>query len=181
MAKIVSKPIFKIYSNLIKQVIKDLGESVQLYHDPSVADCPNCHYDRVAKQSKNIYDASFTVPETVLGTLITPQSFTRGRCPVCKGEGKLYSYIPINLQALVKWQPNDSEMERSPAGDEGFNVVRVKARKSYYEKMRDCNYAVIDGVRCELIRPPIFRGLGKQDEIVVAYFEAVEVGKSVKD
>ena len=181
MAKIVTKPVFRMYKDLMCQVIKDLGESVLLYYDPDIADCPNCHYDRVTKKSKNVFDSSFIAPVTIFGTLISPQPFTRGRCPVCTGEGKLYSYTPITVQGLVKWQPNDSEMERTVAGDEGYNIVRVKARKTYYEKIRDCKYAIIDGTKCEIIRPPIFRGLGKQDEVIVAYFEAVETGKSVKE
>ena len=181
MAKIVTKPVFRIYKDLMRQVIKDLGQSVSLYHDPDVADCPNCIWDRVSKKSKNIFDSSFVTPVTIFETLISPQSFTRGRCPVCKGEGKLYNYTPIIVQALVKWDPGKSDSERTVAGVEGFNVVRIKARKTYYEKIRDCNYAIIDGVRSELVKPPILRGLGKQDEVVVAYFEAVEVGKSVKE
>jgi len=181
MGKIVTKSIQRTYRNLIKQVVKDLGEAIQLYYDPEETFCPNCLWDVVSGKSKGIYNTSFVTPVTIYGKVVNPKVFSRARCPVCLGEGKLLNYTPIVVQALVKWAPADSEMERTVAGDEGRNIVRVKARKSYYIRLRDCRYAIIDGVRCELIRPPTLRGLGKTDEIVVAYFEAVEVGKSVKE
>lgn len=181
MGKIVTSSIKKIYKDLVKQVIKDLGEPVYLYYDPEVARCPNCFWDAATGKSKNVYDTSFVTPIVVLGNTIVPVPFLRGRCPVCRGEGSLFSYIPVVMKALVKWQPADSELVRTVAGDEGSNIVRVKASKSYYIKVRDAKYALIDGVRCELVRPPILRGLGKDDQMVVAFFQAVEVGKSTKD
>lgn len=180
MGKIVTKSIQRTYRSLIKQTIKDLGEAVQLYYGPEEIFCPNCYFDTVSGKSKGIFNTSFITPITIYGVVINPKSFSRGRCPICLGEGKLLDYTPIVVQALVKWAPTDSEMERTVAGDEGKNIVRVKARKSYYVRIRDCKYAMIDGVRCELFKPPTLRGLGKNDEIVVAYFEAVEVGKGVK-
>lgn len=181
MGKIVTNAIKKTYKNLVKQVIKDLGESIQLYYAPVETACPNCYWDPVNKQSKNVYNSSFIAPVVIYDVTINPQSFTRGRCPVCKGAGILYSFTPIVVKALVKWSPEDSEMEYSVAGKEGMNIVRVKARKTYYVKIRDCNYAMIDGVKCELLKPPVFRGLGKDDEMVVAFFGSVEPGKSVKE
>ena len=181
MGKIVTKSIKRVYKDLIKQVIKDLGEPILVYGSPDTADCPQCLYDRVTGKSKNISDDTFTTPVTIFGNIITPQPFTRGRCPVCKGEGKLFDYSPKTVRAIVKWRIEDSEMERMVVGDEGSNLARVKARSSFYDTIRDCEYATIDGVKCVLVKPPVLRGLGQQDELVIAYFQAVESGGSVKD
>ena len=181
MGTIVTNAIRKIYRDLIKDVVKDLGESIYVYGPPEEADCPNCLYDLTTGQSKNVFDTTFVSAVTIFDKLISPKSFTRGRCPVCKGKGKLYNRAPSNIRALVKWRSEDGDMEHTPAGVEGSNIVRVKARRSSYERLRDCEYAVIDGVKCLLVKPPVFRGLGKQDELVVAYFQAVDVGHSVKE
>lgn len=180
MGTIVTNAIRKIYRDLIKDVVKDLGESIYVYGAPEEEDCPNCLFDLSTGLSKNVFDSSFVTPVILFGETINPTSFSRGRCPICKGKGKLYNRTPSNIRALVKWRVEDSDMEQTPAGAEGSNLVRIKARKSSYVRIRDCEYAVIDGVRCELVKPPVFRGLGKQDELVVAYFQAVGVGHSVK-
>lgn len=180
MGKIVTSAIRKTYRDLIKDVVKDLGESIFVYGAPTKTDCPNCFSDLVTGKSKNVFDSSFVAPVIIFEVVITPTSFTRGRCPVCRGEGNLTSVIPANVQALVKWNPSDSELEKTPVGFEGKNIVRIKARKTHYTRLRDCEYALIDGVRCALSSPPVFRGLGKQDELVVAFFQAAEVGHNVK-
>jgi len=181
MGKIVTKAIKRVYKDLIKQVIKDLGEPILIYGTPEVADCPDCLFDRVTGKSKNIFDSSFVAPTTIFDVVINPQSFTNGRCPVCKGEGRLFDYTPKTVRAIVKWRIEDSEMERMVAGDEGSNLVRIKAKKSFYETIRDCEYAMIDGVKCVLVKPPVIRGLGQQDELVIAYLQAVSVGGSIKE
>ncbi len=180
MAKIVTKAIRKTYKTLIKQVIADLGEPISVYGTPEEADCPNCHYDRVTKKSKNIFDAAFVTPTTIFDVLITPQSFNRGRCPVCSGDGKLFNLAPKIVRGIVKWLSKDSEMENTVAGKEGSSLARVKSRLSSYTLLRDCQHATIDGVRCELTEPPRIRGLGQQDELVISFFQAVEVGHNIK-
>lgn len=181
MAKIVTNAIRKTYKDLIKQVIADLGESIFVYGPPEEEDCPNCLSDLVTGESKNIYDSSFTTPVTIFGQTVSPQPFNRGRCPICKGVGKLKDYSPVTVRALVKWRVENGDMENTPVGIEGQNLVRIKARSTYYDTIRDAEYVIIDGVRCELYQPPVFRGLGQQDEMVVAFFKAVEPGHSVKE
>jgi len=180
MAKIVTGAIRRIYKNLIKDVVKDLGESVLVYGAPDSEDCPNCLRDLVTGTSKGVFDSTFVVSVVIFDVTITPQAFTRGRCPVCKGDGFLFSRTATIVRALVKWNPQDGELENTPAGVEGQNIVRIKARSSNYAVIRDNEYVTIDGVKCELVKPPVYRGLGAQDELVVAFFKAVQVGKNVK-
>lgn len=181
MAKIVTNAIRKTYKDLIKQVISDLGESIFVYGAPDIEDCPNCLHDLVTGESKNIYDSNFITPVTIFGNIINPQSFARGRCPVCKGQGSLKDYSPTTVRALVKWKVEKGDLENTPIGIEGQNLVRIKTRSTHYTTIRDAEYIMIDGVRCELYQPPVYRGLGKQDEMVVAFFRSVEPGHSVKE
>jgi len=181
MGKIVTNAIRKTYKNLIKSVVKDLGETILVYGAPEKTMCPNCFQDLVTGKSKNVFRDTFITPVVIYGVTINPQAFTRGRCPVCKGEGYLTYVVPTIVKALVKWNPKDGELSRTPVGIEGSNIVRIKARRSYYEAIRDSVYATIDGVRCVLSSPPVYRGLGAQDELVVAFFQSVSPGFSVKE
>jgi hypothetical protein len=181
MAKIVTNPIRRTYRRLIRQVIKDLGKTVYVYPNPETYDCPQCLHDLVTGESKNISNPNFITPVVIFGETISPQPFTRGRCPVCKGKGHLSHYTPVIVQALVKWPIEDGDIENTPAGIEGSNLTRIKARSTYYQTVRDAEYFIVDGVRCELFQPPVIRGLGKQEEMVVAFLKASDPGHSVKE
>jgi hypothetical protein len=55
------------------------------------------------------------------------------------------------------------------AGKESDTIVRLKTDPCYYDLIRTSKYAVIDGQKCELVEPPILRGLGSQ-KVLVALF-----------
>ena len=59
MPVIVGPPIKKIYVELIKQAIADLGRQVSIYLPPEEADCPNCIWSPTEKTSTNKFDTSF--------------------------------------------------------------------------------------------------------------------------
>jgi hypothetical protein len=181
MAKIVTNPIRRTYRRLIRQVIKDLGKTIYVYGTPEKVDCPQCLNDVVTGESKNISNPNFITPVVIFSQTITPQPFTRGRCPVWKGKGHLSNYTPTIVQALVKWPVEEGDMENTPVGIEGDSIVRIKSRATYYESIRDAEYFIVDGVRCELFRPPTTRGLGKQTEMTVAFLRAVGVGHSISE
>jgi len=141
----------------------------------------NCIYDRINKKSSGKFDTSFTSPVVIFGNTINPIPFSRGRCPVCFGEGHLEKEKVRNVKALVKWNPGGAEdLEVLPVGREGKAVVRIKILRTDFDVVKNATYFLIDGVRCELIKPPTIRGLGKQEELVVAFLQEVEPGKDVK-
>ena len=181
MGKIVTPPIRKIYKELIKQVIEDLHKPIVAYMPPEKVDCPNCHWDSQNQKSSGVFDNSFVSPVIIFGQTINPQSFTRGRCPVCFGLGYLKQDIVKNLKALVKWNPRTADViERTPAGRESSPIVRIKTSRDDFDVVISAEYFLIDGVKCELNEPPTIRGLGTQEELVVAFLISVEPGNDVK-
>ncbi len=177
---IVTPAIRKRYKDVIKEVVEDLHKPVLIYLEPDKEDCPNCVYDFVNKKSSGKFQSSFTVPVVIFGNTVSPASFTRSRCPVCFGVGYLEQEVERHVKALVRWNPTIKDLDILPVGREGKAVVRIKVLRSEYDLVVGAQYFLIDGVRCERIRPLTIRGLGTQEELVVALLQEVEVGSAVK-
>lgn len=178
---IVTPSIRKTYKDLIKQVVEDLHKPIIVYLPPEKTDCVNCIWDSINQRSSGQFDSSFTSPVVIFGNTINPQNFTRGRCPVCYGVGYLEQESKRNVKALVKWNPQGAEdLQILPVGREGAAVVRIKILRSDFDVVNSAIYYLIDGVRCELVQPPTIRGLGTQEELVVAYLQEIEPGRDVK-
>lgn len=181
MITIVTPAIRKIYKDLIKQVVEDLHKPIFVFSPPLKEDCPNCFWDPINKVSSGKFQTSFVTPVVIFDNTINPVSFTRGRCPVCYGIGYLKDEIRRNVKALVKWNPNGSDdLEILPVGREGHAIVRIKVLRSDFDLINDAVSFQIDGVRCETLQPPTIRGLGTQEELVIAFLQEVEPGKDVK-
>jgi hypothetical protein len=181
MPVIVTPAIRKIYKDLIKQVVEDLHKPILVFSPPGKEDCPNCVYDFVNKTSSGNFQTSFVAPVVIFGNTIDPASFTRGRCPVCYGDGHIENEIKRNVKALVKWNPGSADdLESLPVGREGKSVVRIKVLRADFDLINDAISFTVDGVRCEMIKPPTIRGLGTQEELVIAFLQEVEPGKDVK-
>ncbi len=181
MTKIVTPGIRKTYKGLIRQVVEDLNKPILAHMPPEKADCPNCVWDSINKKSSGTFQSSFVAPVTIFDAVITPASFTMGRCPVCRGVGFLSKAITRNLKALVKWNPKGADnLEITAVGREGAPVVRIKVLRPDFLTVVNAESFTVDGVRCELDAPPTIRGLGTQEELVVAFLLATEVGSDVK-
>jgi len=178
---IVTPAIRKIYRDLIKEVVEDLHKPILISLPPAKEDCPNCIWDSINRRSSGKFDASFVTPVVIFGNTITPTSFSRGRCPICAAVGYLEELTERNVKALVRWNPGAAEdIEYTPVGREGKSVVRIKVLRSDFDLVRTAVSFLVDGVRCELLRPPTIRGLGIQEELVVAYLLEVEPGTNIK-
>lgn len=178
---IVTPSIRKIYKDLIKAVVEDLHKPILVFPPPDKEDCPNCFYDSINKTSSGRFVDSFVTPVVVFGETISPISFTRSRCPVCRGAGHLEQEIKRNVKALVKWNPTTAgDLESLPIGREGAAVVRIKVLRADFTLVDAAEHFLIDGVKCEVLRPATIRGLGTQEELVIVYLQEVEPGKSVK-
>lgn len=176
----LNKEIKKVYSAAIEEV----GEPICLYLPPvNKQDCPNCINTYSIGESLNIYDSTFTSPTEIFGSTITPTPFTRGRCPVCSAKGYLEQENIKRVKAIVRWNPSGAgdasgSMDYTPAGVEGFNNVLVKTAKCYYGSLRDCEKAIISGVECKLLVPPVLRHLKTTDIVAIAFFSSTDTGHS---
>jgi len=178
---IVTPAIRKLYHDLLTEVIEDLHKPITAHMPPIKADCPNCQYDTANKKSSGVYNNTFVAPVIIFGSTINPAPFTRGRCPVCHDIGFLTSQITKPLKALVRWNPKSaSDLEITPAGREGAPIVRIKVARPHYNTVMAAEYFTVDGMRCVLNEPATIRGLGTQEEMVIAFLLAVEVGSDVK-
>lgn len=175
----------KQIKNVYEEAIKEAGQPICLYLTPNKQDCPNC-ISNPDGSSLNRYDSSFVAPTEIFGETISPIPFTRGRCRVCRGKGYLEQEVIKRLIAIVRWNPSGAgdssgDLDYTPAGIEGFNNVLVKAHKCYYDNLRDCEKAVIDGVDCSLLVPPVLRGKGTTDVVAIAFFTSIGPGHSTNN
>jgi hypothetical protein len=179
----VPSGLSKEIRNKYAQIKNESSKVVFLYLEPNKTDCPNCYMTISSGASTNVFNASFVAPTTIYGNVITPISFTRGRCPVCSGKGVIEQENRVGIRSLVRWNPADGDgrLIVTVAGAEGTNVVQLKTSECYYENLRDCKYALVDNIKCELLSPPVMRSLSTQDVIVIAYLSSVNVGSSVRD
>lgn len=184
---LVPKRVQKNFAKTLQQVVKDLAQPfVIVQESPMFVDCPNCIWDSINKKSSNIFDASFTSPTTIFASTdqertISPVSFTMGRCPVCIGEGQLFTDKEVCIQAMVTLK-DLSRIEGGfmnlPAGKEGSNLVLIKTHACHYELLLNNHIFVIhEGVKCEKFRPPIVRGLGGEEAIAEMWLLTSEIGE----
>lgn len=177
---IVTPSIRKTYRDLIKTVVEDLHKPVLVFSPPLKEDCPNCKWDSINNASSGKFQDSFVLDVVIFGETISPTPFSRSRCPICYNVGYLIQEVRRNVKALVKWNPTAADdIESLPVGREGKAVVRIKVLRADYEIVNEALYMLVDGVKCEMIRAPTVRGLGTQEELIIAYLLEVEPGKDV--
>ena len=183
---LISKKMKKQYKQAIQQVVTDLSEPLTIVQEsPMFVDCPNDIWDSINRKSSNFFDSSFTSPVTIFqGTdqerIITPIPFTSGRCPVCLGEGQLFTNKEICINALVNYLDSGSllEFQSTAAGKEGVNMLRVKVLACHYDLIaRNEIFVVHNNIKCEKYRPPFVRGLGGDEAICEVIFQTTEAGQ----
>jgi hypothetical protein len=185
--QLVPKSVKKQFKKLTQRLVLDLAQSLRIIQEsPSFVDCPNCVWDGINKKSSNIYQSSFTTPITIFaGTdqsrLISPISFTEGRCPVCIGEGQLFTTKEICIPAMVNFLGRDERGARFldlPAGKEGVNFMVVKTIACHYELLLNNEVFIVhNNVKCEKAQPPFVRGLGGEEAVVEMVLQTTEAGQ----
>ena len=175
------------YKKLIQQLVLDLSTQMGIVQEsPLYVDCPNCIWDSINKKSSNVYDSSFTVAEVIFaGTseerTITPISFTYGRCPVCLGEGQLFTKKEIYIPAMVNYLSAADRGGRYfdlPVGKEGVNFMIVKTLACHYHLLANNSIFVVhDNVKCEKYQPPFMRGLGGEEAVCEMMLQTTEAGE----
>ena len=126
-------------------------------------ECPNCYYDKVNRTSSGICKSS---PGDT-------NYFTVGRCPVCNGKGVLVTTRKRCIDGIVIWNPSGDKINTltfTEAGYEGASRVEIKTEPCHLNLIKNCKYAVIDGVKCKLSNPPMIRGIGQKDILIALFF-----------
>ena len=145
------------------RVVDGLGRRIVVYLPDLESECPNCYYDKVNRRSSGICTAAPT----------SPNYFTVGRCSVCLGKGVLTVSRRRCIDGIVIWNPSGSGMNGltfTESGFEGATKVEIKTDECHLDLIKQCKCVVIDGIRCKLSNPPIFRGIGEQHLLVAQFF-----------
>jgi hypothetical protein len=188
----VPRKVLTHHKKLVQQLVLDLSQDLTIVQEsPLFVDCPNCIWDSINKKSSNIFDASFTVPTTVFAATdqsraISPVSFTLGRCPVCIGEGQLFTNKEVCISAMVNFlSPSDDRgggFIQLAAGKEGKNTLLIKTLACHYELLLNNSiFMVQGGVKCEKFSPPIVRGLGGEDAVTECWLQTTETKQRTTD
>ena len=185
--KLVPTSIKKEYKSLIHQLVLDLSQPLCVVQEsPMFVDCPNCIWDSINKKSSNVFNASFVASVNVfVGTdqqrALTPISFTEGRCPVCIGEGQLFTKKEVCIPAMVNFIGRDERGARfidMAAGKEGVNFMVVKTLACNYELILNNEVFLLhNGVKCEKAQPPFVRGLGGEEAVCEVVLQTTEAGQ----
>jgi hypothetical protein len=190
--KLVPNSVKTQFKKLTQQLVLDLSGSLTIVQEsPMFVDCPNCIWDSINKKSSNVFDASFTSASTIFASTdqertISPVSFTGGRCPVCIGEGQLFTSKEICIPAMINFL-SAADFRRSgfvqmAAGKEGKNTLLVKTLACHYELLLNNEiFMVHNGVKCEKFTPPIVRGLGGVEAITECAMQTTDIGQRTTD
>jgi hypothetical protein len=185
--QLVPKSVKKQFKKLTQRLVLDLAQSFRIIQEsPSFVDCPNCVWDSINKKSSNIFQSSFTTPIIIFANTdqsraISPTSFTEGRCPVCIGEGQLFTIKEICIPAMVNFLSRDERGARFldlPAGKEGVNFMVVKTLACHYELLLNNEVFIVhNNVKCEKAQPPFVRGMGGEEAVVEMVLQTTEAGQ----
>lgn len=143
--------------------MEGLGRRIAIYLLPNESECPNCYYDKVNKTSSGVCKVS---PGN-------PNYFSVGRCPVCFGKGVLTVARRRCIDGMVIWNPSGggaNSLTFTEAGMEGATRVEIKTDVCNLDLIKECKYAIIDGIRCKLSNPPIIRGIGDKHILIAQFF-----------
>lgn len=163
------------YKKTILSVVNDLGRSVEIYKEPTKYECFNCYFDSLTGKSTN--KCKWTLAETIQkqneyessgGIGLRYKYFSRGRCPICRGNGYLETTRKTRITCKVTWSPkDDNDNLYTIVGKEGETVVELKTDPKYYNTFKNATKVFVDNVECKIAAPPIMRGLGNNSVLVI--------------
>ncbi len=173
--QLVPARIKKEFKKLTQQLVLDLSQPLTIVQESLMfVDCPNCIWDSINKKSSNIFDSSFVSSSIIFQSTdqertLTPISFTAGRCPVCLGEGQLFTNKEVCIPAMINYlsaADRGGRYSDLAAGKEAVNFMIVKTLACHYELLTNNQIFVVhNNVKCQKFSPPFLRGLGGEDAV----------------
>lgn len=194
MRKRISDKTKRKYKKRINSVIKDLGRPIEVFKQPAKHECLNCYYDKLTNTSTN--DCKWTVQEASQkqqeyidsgGIGLRYKFFSKGRCPVCKGQGYLVTIRKVWIDCKITWSPRNqgNDLTYTAAGVEGSTIVELKVDPKYYDTFKNCSSLRIDGIECKLSTIPVMRGLGNKSLMIITAFTtekpSIDRDEKIKD
>jgi len=146
-----------------KRLAKGLGRRIAVYRSDIESECPACYYDKVNRTSSGVSKLN---PGD-------PNYFVVGRCPVCNGRGVLITTRKRCIDGIIIWNPGGEKANNltfTEAGYEGATSVEIKIDPCHLSLIKSAKHLVIDGIRCKAMHPPLIRGLGGKDILIVRLF-----------
>jgi hypothetical protein len=187
MRPLVTKKMKQDYKKKIQQLVTDLSKDlIVVQQSPMFVDCPNCIWDSINKKSSNVFDSTFISSQTIFsGTseqrLLNPTSFTEGRCPVCIGDGQIFTNKEICIKAMVNFFSETGRrgsFMSEAAGKEGVSLVIIKTLPCNYELLLNNEVFFINtNVKLGKFKPPFLRGLGGEDAVCETLMQLVDEGQ----
>lgn len=182
--KLITNKIKNDFKRITQQIVSDLSQPfIIIQESPLFVDCPNCIWDSINKKSSNVFNAAFTVSSIIFaGTdqqrTISPVSFTAGRCPVCIGEGQLFTEKELCIPAMVNFMGAGDKYTDMSAGKEGVNFAVIKTLACFYNLLAQNEVFIIhQNIKCEKFKPPLVRGLGGAEAVVEMVVQTTEAGQ----
>ena len=156
-----------IFNDNMTDLITDIGKTIK--YDNGESDCFNCGFDRVRKQSNNIYNTS----DQDRAAEYNKEFQDGSTCGVCGGRGKIRTWG--SLTALVNWQAQnyvDHEQVQLSA-----RRAEIKVAYDNYETVRKAEFfqiPVVTGsyMECKKVSSPDGFGIGGR-KFMVFYVEAI--------
>ncbi len=185
--QLVPRSIKREFKKITQQLLLDLSQPLVIVQESNMfVDCPNCIWDSINKKSSNVFDASFVASDTIfLNTdqqrTISPASFTSGRCPICLGEGQLFTNKEVCIPAMINYMSaadRGGKYVELAAGKEGINFMIIKTLACHYELLTNNTIFVVhNNIKCEKFAPPFLRGLGGDEAVCEMVLQTSEVGE----
>jgi hypothetical protein len=187
MRPLVTKKMKQDYKKKIQQLVTDLSQDlVVVQESPLFVDCPNCIWDSINKKSSNVFDSTFNSSDIIfVGTsdqrTINPISFTTGRCPVCIGDGQIFTNKEICIKAMINFFSETGRrgsFMSEAAGKEGVSLVIIKTLPCNYKLLLDNEVFFINtNIKLGKFKPPFLRGLGGEDAVCETLMQLVDEGQ----
>lgn len=187
MRPLITKKMKQDYKKKIQQLVTDLSQDlVVVQESPMFVDCPNCIWDSINKKSSNVFDSTFNSSDIIFaGTsdqrTLNPISFTTGRCPVCIGDGQIFTNKEICIKAMVNFFSETGRrgsFMSEAAGKEGVSLVIIKTLPCNYRLLLDNEVFFINtNIKLGKFKPPFLRGLGGEDAVCETLMQLVDEGQ----
>lgn len=155
MPKLVDEHTFVLYKEGMRDMRDTLGRRILVKLSPILQSCPNCSWDDANQCSSGIYEVMYPYPAGVPG----PKEF-RGRCPICKGKGKISIAEQVKrVKGQISWLEGE-EKEITVGGityDVDVEASNVDVR--FYELFEKAQSFIIDDLEVTLAFKPLKEGL----------------------